>query len=153
VDSLDRALDGAHAVINCAGPLLEIADAVAAAAVRTGIHYLDVTAEQPSTRATLDTYDVSARNAGVAVVPAMGFYGGFADLLVTAALGDWNRADTIEIMIRSRQLASDTRHADYRRAEYGAAHGHRGRTADPSAIASCGKRLGVWRSGRPSGRG
>ena len=98
-DSLDRALDGAHAVINCAGPFLETADAVAAAAVRTGIHYLDVTAEQPSTRATLDKYDIPARNAGVAVVPAMGFYGGFADLLVTAALGDWNRADTIEIMV------------------------------------------------------
>ena len=99
VDSLNWALDGAHAVINCAGPFLETADAVAAAAVRTGIHYLDVTAEQPSTRATLDKYDIPARNAGVAVVPAMGFYGGFADLLVTAALGDWNRADTIEIMI------------------------------------------------------
>ena len=99
VDSLDRALAGAHAVINCAGPFLETADAVAAAAVRIGIHYLDVTAEQPSARATLDKYDIPAREAGVAVVPAMGFYGGFADLLVTAALGDWNRADTIEIMI------------------------------------------------------
>ena len=99
VDSLDRALDGAHAVVNCAGPFLETSDAVAAAAVRAGIHYLDVTAEQPSTRATLDKYDIPARNAGIAVVPAMGFYGGFADLLVTAALSDWNRADTIEIMI------------------------------------------------------
>jgi hypothetical protein len=29
----------------------------------------------------------------------MGFYGGFADLLVKAALGDWDRADTIEIMV------------------------------------------------------
>jgi hypothetical protein len=29
----------------------------------------------------------------------MGFYGGFADLLVTAALGDWDHADTIDIMI------------------------------------------------------
>jgi hypothetical protein len=99
MDSLDRALDGAHAVINCAGPFLETSDAVAAAAVRAGIHYLDVTAEQPSTRATLDKYDIPARKAGIAVVPAMGFYGGFADLLVTAALGDWDRADAIEIMV------------------------------------------------------
>jgi hypothetical protein len=99
VDSLDRALDGAHAVINCAGPFIETADAVAAAALRAGIHYLDVTAEQASARATLDKYDIPAREADIAVVPAMGFYGGFADLLVTAALGDWNRADTIEIMI------------------------------------------------------
>jgi short subunit dehydrogenase-like uncharacterized protein len=99
VDSLDRALEGAHAVINCAGPFLETADAVVAAAVRTGIHYLDVTAEQPSVRATLDKYDIPARKAGIAVLPGMGFYGGFADLLVTAALGDWDRTDTIEIMV------------------------------------------------------
>ena len=50
VESLDQALDGAQAVINCAGPFLETADAVAAAALRAGIHYLDVTAEQPSAR-------------------------------------------------------------------------------------------------------
>jgi short subunit dehydrogenase-like uncharacterized protein len=96
---LDRALDGAQAVINCAGPFLETADAVAAAALRAGIHYLDVTAEQASARATFDKYDVAAREAGTVIVPAMGFYGGFADLLVTTALGDWNCADTIEIMI------------------------------------------------------
>jgi hypothetical protein len=99
VESLDRALRGAHAVINCAGPFLETADAVAAAALRAGIHYLDVTAEQQSARATLDKYDIPAGQAGIAVVPAVGFYGGFTDLLVTAALADWDRADTIEIMI------------------------------------------------------
>jgi hypothetical protein len=32
-------------------------------------------------------------------VPGMGFYGGFADLLVTAALDDWDGADTIEIIV------------------------------------------------------
>jgi hypothetical protein len=99
VESLDQALEGAQAVINCAGPFLETADAVATTALRAGIHYLDVTAEQPSARATLDKYDIAAREAGIAVVPAMGFYGGFADLLVTAALGDWDHADTIDIMI------------------------------------------------------
>jgi short subunit dehydrogenase-like uncharacterized protein len=99
IELIDRALDGAQAVINCAGPFLETADAVAAAALRAGIHYLDVTAEQASARATLDKYDMAAREAGIAIVPAMGFYGGFADLLVTAALGDWNFSDAIEIMI------------------------------------------------------
>jgi short subunit dehydrogenase-like uncharacterized protein len=94
---LDQALDGAQAVINCAGPFLETADAVAAAALRTGIHYLDVSAEQPSALATLDKYDIAAREAGIVVIPAMGFYGGFADLLVTAALGDvwWSRTDSL----------------------------------------------------------
>ena len=97
--SLERALDGAEAVINCAGPFLDTADAVAAAAVKAGIHYLDVSAEQASVSATLERFDAPARQAGVTVIPAMGFYGGFVDLLVTAALGDWDFADTIEVMI------------------------------------------------------
>lgn len=96
--SLDRALQGAKAVINCAGPFLDTAEPVAAAALRAGIHYLDVTAEQPSASDTLDRFDAPARAAGVAVIPAMGFYGGLADLLATAATGD-GKADTIEIMI------------------------------------------------------
>ncbi|MDE1985421.1 MAG: saccharopine dehydrogenase NADP-binding domain-containing protein [Alphaproteobacteria bacterium] len=97
--SLDRALAGAGAVVNCAGPFLDTAGAVAAAALRARAHYLDVTAEQASAQATLDSCDAAARDAGVVVLPAMGFYGGFADLLVTAALGDWDAADAIEIMI------------------------------------------------------
>ncbi len=99
MQSLDQALVGALAVINCAGPFLETADAVASAALRAGIHYLDVTAEQPSARATLEKYDVLAREAGIAVIPSVSFYGGFADLLVTAALGDWDHADAIDVMI------------------------------------------------------
>jgi hypothetical protein len=98
-ESLDKAIAGAHAVINCAGPFLETADAVARAAIRAGIHYLDLSAEQQSTFIILDKYDRAARKAGIAVVPAMGFFGGFADLLVTAALDDWDHADTIDTMI------------------------------------------------------
>jgi short subunit dehydrogenase-like uncharacterized protein len=97
--SLDRALAGAAAVINCAGPFLDTADAVASAALRAKIHYLDVTAEQASAQATFDAFDGPAREAGVAVIPAMGFFGGFADLLVAAAMGDWARADDIRIRI------------------------------------------------------
>jgi short subunit dehydrogenase-like uncharacterized protein len=101
--SLDHAFAGTHAVINCAGPFLETADAVAAAALRARIHYLDVSAEQASTTALLDRYDTAARAAGIVVLPSMGFYGGFADLLVTAALtqppGGQQQADTIDILI------------------------------------------------------
>lgn len=97
--ALDRALSHAQAVINCAGPFLDTASAIAAAAIRTGIHYLDVTAEQASAAETLDRFDEPARSAGLSVLPAMGFYGGFADLLATAAMGDWDSADSIEIAI------------------------------------------------------
>src|SRR2546427_191442 len=36
---------------------------------------------------------------GVAVVASMAFYGGLADMMVTAALKDWNSADSVEIMM------------------------------------------------------
>ncbi len=98
-DALDRAFRGAAAVINCAGPFLDTANAVASAALRAGIHYLDVTAEQPSAQAIYDRFDHAAQEAGVLVIPAMGFYGGFADLLVTAAMGEWDGADEIKVGI------------------------------------------------------
>ncbi|WP_331374777.1 saccharopine dehydrogenase family protein [Sinorhizobium chiapasense] len=98
-DSLDQAFKGAAAIINCAGPFLDTADAVASGALRAGIHYLDVTAEQPSAQAIYDKFDKQARDAGVLFIPAMGFYGGFADLLVTTAMGDWEFADEIRVGI------------------------------------------------------
>jgi short subunit dehydrogenase-like uncharacterized protein len=97
--SLDRSLAGAAAVINCAGPFLDTADAVAAAALRARIHYLDVTAEQSSAQTTFDRFGDGATKAGVVVIPAMGFYGGFADLLATAAMGNWDSADEIRLGI------------------------------------------------------
>jgi short subunit dehydrogenase-like uncharacterized protein len=43
--SLDAALDGAAAVVNCAGPFAESAPALIKAAARAQIHYVDITAE------------------------------------------------------------------------------------------------------------
>lgn len=97
--SLDRALAGALAVINCAGPFLDTAAAVIEAALRAGISYLDLAAEQASVLATFEQFDAPTRAAGVLVVPAMAFYGGLADLLATAAMGDWPGADEIEVAI------------------------------------------------------
>lgn len=97
--SLDRAFAGAAAVINCAGPFLDTADAVIAAALRAGIHYLDASAEQASALAAFEKYGAAARAANVVVIPAMGFYGGFGDLLATAAMGNWDSAEEIRIGI------------------------------------------------------
>ena len=97
--SLNRALTGAAAVINCAGPFLDTADAVAAAALRARAHYFDVTAEQGSALATFDRFGNAARKAGVVAVPAMSFFGGLGDLLATAAMRDWKTADAIGVGI------------------------------------------------------
>jgi len=95
--SLDRALAGAVAVINCAGPFAHTAGPVIEAALRARIPYLDVAAELEANIDTFERYTAPARDKGVVVVPAMAFYGGLGDLLATAAMGDWRAADEISI--------------------------------------------------------
>jgi short subunit dehydrogenase-like uncharacterized protein len=97
--SLDRAFDGAVGVINCAGPFLDSALPVAEAARRAGAHYLDLCAEQ---QAVLDVYQRFANRtdgSNLVILPAMAFYGGLADLLVTATLGDWHDADHVDVAV------------------------------------------------------
>lgn len=95
--SLDRALVGAAAVINAAGPFAATATPVIDAALRAGIPYLDVAAEVEVALSTVDQYPKAAREAGIAIVPAAAFYGGLVDLLATAAMGDWPAADEVSI--------------------------------------------------------
>jgi short subunit dehydrogenase-like uncharacterized protein len=95
--SLDRALVGAAAVINCAGPFARTAAPVIEAALRARIPYLDVAAEIEATTDTFEKYASVARDAGIVIVPAMAFYGGLGDLLATAAMGDWPATDEISI--------------------------------------------------------
>lgn len=96
-DSLDRALAGAAAVINCAGPFATTAAPVIEAALRAGIPYLDVAAEIEANVDTFTHFADRARAAGAVIVPAMAFYGGLGDLLATAAMGDWTTADEAHI--------------------------------------------------------
>ncbi len=95
--SLDRALVGSTAVINCAGPFARSAAPVIEAALRAQIPYLDVAAEIEANADTFEQYAARAREAGIVIVPAMAFYGGLGDLLATAAMGDWTVADEISI--------------------------------------------------------
>jgi short subunit dehydrogenase-like uncharacterized protein len=96
--ALVAAFTGTAAVVHCAGPFLDTAAPVLDAALRTGIHYLDVAAEQHAVAETL-ARNADARAAGVTVVPAMAFYGGLADLLVTAALDGATDADAVDIAV------------------------------------------------------
>lgn len=98
-ESLDRALSGADAVIHCAGPFLDTAQPVIEAALRSRVHYFDVTAEQGSAISTFESFDAPARERGVFVVPAAGFYGGLGDLLATYAISGWTQAERIDIAV------------------------------------------------------
>jgi hypothetical protein len=94
---LDRALRDAAAVINCAGPFATTAAPLVEAAIRAGLPYVDVAAEIEANRDTFATFAERARAAGIIVVPAMAFYGGLGDLLVTTAMGDRTAADSAHI--------------------------------------------------------
>ncbi|MCX5206405.1 saccharopine dehydrogenase NADP-binding domain-containing protein [Streptomyces sp. NBC_00237] len=96
-DALDRALAGAAAVVNCAGPFAVTAGPVVEAALRAGIPYLDVAAEIEANAAMFADHAEAARKAEVPVVPAMAFYGGLGDLLVTAATGEQESADEVQV--------------------------------------------------------
>ncbi|MFF9910017.1 saccharopine dehydrogenase family protein [Streptomyces sp. NPDC013457] len=96
-ESLDRALAGTAAVVNCAGPFASTTAPVIEAALRAGIPYLDVAAELEANIDTFAHYADRARDAGAVVVPAMAFFGGLGDLLATAAMSDWSEADEVHI--------------------------------------------------------
>src|SRR5258708_3486671 len=96
-NSLDNALDGAVAAINCAGPFLDTATPLIEAALRNRVHYLDMAAEQQCVLTTYERFTKEALDKGIVIMPAMAFYGGLADLLATAVIGDWATADVVAI--------------------------------------------------------
>ncbi|SEG82777.1 Saccharopine dehydrogenase NADP binding domain-containing protein [Actinacidiphila yanglinensis] len=95
--SLDRALAGTAAVVNCAGPFASTTGPVIEAALRARIPYLDVAAELEANLDTFARYHERARDEGAVIVPAMAFFGGLGDLLTTAAMDDWTAADEAHI--------------------------------------------------------
>lgn len=97
--SLEDAIRGTGVVVNCAGPFLDTAVPIAAAAVRAGAHYLDITAEQAAVQEVYRAHTELDSRADVTVIPAMAFYGGLADLLATAAMADWDTVGEITVAL------------------------------------------------------
>jgi len=93
--SLKAAIAGSSAIINCAGPFLNTAVPIIEAAIDSGVHYLDVAAEQAAVVGVFKRFEQDARLAQLVIAPAMAFYGGLGDLLATAAMGAWQDADEI----------------------------------------------------------
>jgi short subunit dehydrogenase-like uncharacterized protein len=70
--ALSAALDGVDLVLNAAGPFLHTAAPLAEACLRSGVHYLDIGNELQAFR-TLYDLDQRARQAGVTIIPGVGF--------------------------------------------------------------------------------
>ena len=95
--SLDRALAGADAVINCAGPVRrDRRPRDRGRAARRDPVRGRRRRDRGQRRHVRPLHRPRPRRRRP-VVPAMAFYGGLGDLLVTAAMGDWTAADEAHI--------------------------------------------------------
>ena len=71
-DEVDQGLDGAVAVIHCAGPFELTCDAMGRGCIRKGVHYLDITGEITVFEA-MAAMGPDAERAGVMLMPGTGF--------------------------------------------------------------------------------
>ncbi|MHA6768946.1 saccharopine dehydrogenase family protein [Sphingobium ummariense] len=69
--AIDAALSGVTVLLNCAGPFLRTAEPLMRAAVRNGVHYLDIAAELDSYRLA-ERLDEEAAARGVMLLPGSG---------------------------------------------------------------------------------
>lgn len=69
--TVDAALHGVSAVLNCAGPFMRTAQPLMAAAIRSGVHYLDTAAELDSYHLA-EALDEKGKAAGVMLLPGSG---------------------------------------------------------------------------------
>ena len=70
--SLDSAFSRVRAVLNCAGPIADTVDGVVEACLRARVHYLDLSGEMEVFE-RLQRRSTEARDAGIALVPGVGF--------------------------------------------------------------------------------
>ncbi|WP_343528365.1 saccharopine dehydrogenase NADP-binding domain-containing protein [Sphingomonas sp.] len=70
-DAIENALVDVSAVLNCAGPYMDTAEPLMRAAIRSGVHYLDIAAELDSYRLA-EELDEDAKAAGVMLLPGSG---------------------------------------------------------------------------------
>lgn len=84
-EKLQRALDGSKVVINCAGPFTDRGIKVAETAIRSGVHYLDITGEQQFIRRLIEDFGVLAKQTGSTAIPACAFEYAMADAAAALA--------------------------------------------------------------------
>ena len=95
--SLRALLADCSVVVDCAGPFVRFGEPVLAAAVETGTHYLDSTGEQPYIRMAFERYGPGASEAGVAVIPAMGFDYAPGDMIASLTASGMDELDEVSL--------------------------------------------------------
>jgi len=98
-NSLDRMLAGAVAVVNCAGPFADTAAPIIEAALRSKIPYFDVASEPQTIIDVFGRFDEPAKRARIAIAQGLAFFGGFGDLLATAAAAGLTAVEEVCIAV------------------------------------------------------
>jgi len=102
---VERSLEGVSVVVNAAGPFLSTAGPLAAACIRRGVHYLDVTGEAPVIEA-LAGHDKEAKAAGTTIMPAVGFDVVPSDCLAVHVSRRVSRPTSLHVGISGLELVS-----------------------------------------------
>jgi short subunit dehydrogenase-like uncharacterized protein len=90
---LTEALGDVAVLITCVGPFSELGSTAVEAALQAKVHYIDSTGEGPFIRELIETKMGAARDAGIAMAPAMGFDEVPADCAATLASEGMRDAD------------------------------------------------------------
>jgi len=101
-DGLHELFSECRAVIACAGPFHLHGEPVLSAAVAAGTHYLDTTGEQTYMKMAMEKYGPKAVEAGVAVIPAMGFDYVPGDMIAALTAGGMDPVDTVKLAYRAK---------------------------------------------------
>lgn len=107
--SLDAMLEGASLLINCVGPFVDLGKPVVEAALRWGVHYLDISAEQSHIRWVAERFDEAARARDLIFLPSCAFEFALGDLAAEIA---WRAAASrivIAYVIRDFTLSAGTK--------------------------------------------
>lgn len=94
--SLAALLDRVDLVVNCVGPFYRYAPAICLAAVRRGVHYVDICDDSEPTLEML-TYDAIARSSGATAVIGCGWTPGITNVCARLGAERLDRADSVEV--------------------------------------------------------
>jgi short subunit dehydrogenase-like uncharacterized protein len=95
---LDSSLDGILTLLNCAGPFARTAEPLVEACLRTGVHYLDTSAEL-GTYLLAEQYDSKAKAANVMLMPGCGGSVAIFGCLVARALEKLDNVQQVDLAL------------------------------------------------------
>jgi short subunit dehydrogenase-like uncharacterized protein len=106
--SLARAAANARVLLSCVGPFSSLGYTAVEAALTAKVNYLDCTGEGAFIKTLVERYDSSARAAGIAVAPAMGFDEVPADVAAALATDGFEDANLVLTYAVSTQASAGT---------------------------------------------